>query len=230
MTDQNVQPETPAPMVAGTANDQFKKSFSNKFWGSMIAATFVHFGVFGFSPDWAAEDVSINPDEIGIVDIAPPEVEIPPPPEAIARPATPVIAEAIIDTDITMEATTFESNPIENLPPPPDEVETDISAAPFFVPVTVQASHADQTEVIRLLQREYPPLLKDAGIGGTVVVDLFVDTLGTVQRVVLHESSGYSAFDEAALRVAPLFKFNPALNREDKVAVWVRVPLTFTVD
>ena len=32
----------------------------------------------------------------------PPEIEIPPPPEAISRPATPVMATADIDDDITI--------------------------------------------------------------------------------------------------------------------------------
>ena len=211
----------------GTANDRFKRSFSAWFWGSMIAATAVHFAVFAFWPELQAEDVSIVVAEMEAVDI-PPEVEIPPPPEAIARPATPVVTDAVIEEDITIAVTTFDDNPVENLPPPPSEVEADISAAPTFTPMTVSPDLLNEREVQRALEREYPPLLRDAGIGGTVKVHFFIDEEGVVKDTRIDESSGHSALDEAALRVADVFEFTPALNRDKKVPVWISLPITFT--
>jgi len=41
-----------------TANERLKDSFSAWFWGSMIVATLVHFGVFAFWPELTAEDIS----------------------------------------------------------------------------------------------------------------------------------------------------------------------------
>ena len=79
-----------------SANDRFKASFGNWFWGSMIAATVIHAGAFAFWPEMTAEDFSMDTDEIEMIDL-PPEIEIPPPPEQIARPATPVITEATIE-------------------------------------------------------------------------------------------------------------------------------------
>jgi protein TonB len=216
-----------AAVAAGTANEQFKKSFSSWFWGSMITATVLHFVVFAFWPEMAAEDVSVSSDELEAIEL-PPEVEIPPPPAAIRRPATPVIATAQIDEDITIAQVTFEANPVENLPPPPEDVETDISAAPVFTPYTVAPDYTNATEVTRALEREYPPLLRDAGIGGTVQVWFFIDEVGQVTNQVVNESSGHTALDDAALRVAPVFEFTPALNRDKAVPVWVSLPITFT--
>jgi len=210
-----------------SANERFKKSFSGWFWGSMIAATVMHFAVFLMWPDLEAEDVSFTADELEAVEI-PPEVEIPPPPEAIARPATPVVAEAVIDDEITIEVNTFESVSVEDLPPPPSEVQTDISAAPTFTPYTVKPSYTNTNEIMRALEREYPALLRDAGIGGTVVVNFFIDEKGEVQNAVVETSSGHTALDDAALRVAPVFNFTPALNRDKVVPVWVEFPVTFT--
>ena len=210
-----------------TANDRFKRSFSGWFWGSMIAATALHFAVFAFWPSLEAEDVSFTADEIEAIEL-PPEIEIPPPPEAIARPATPVIAEAALDEDITIAPTTFEDNPVENLPPPPESVETDVSAAPTFTPFTVAPDITNRSEVQRALEREYPPLLRDAGIGGTVKVWFFINENGQVQQTQVNTSSGHSALDEAALRVADVFRFTPALNRDKKVPVWVALDITFT--
>ncbi len=210
-----------------TANDRFKRSFSGWFWGSMIAATVLHFAVFAFWPSLQAEDVSFSAAEIEAIEL-PPEIEIPPPPEAIARPATPVIADAAIDEDITIAPTTFEDNPVENLPPPPDVVETDVSAAPTFTPFTVAPDITNRSEVQRALEREYPPLLRDAGIGGTVKVWFFINEDGQVQQTQVNTSSGHSALDDAALRVADVFRFTPALNRDKKVPVWVALDITFT--
>ena len=99
-----------------TANDRLKKTFDSWFWGSMILATLIHFGAFVFTPEMTAEDFSFTSEELEAI-VMPPEIDIPPPPQAISRPATPVIATADIDEDITIAPTTFETNPVDDLPP-----------------------------------------------------------------------------------------------------------------
>jgi periplasmic protein TonB len=76
--------------------------------------------------------------------------------------------------------------------------------------------------------RNYPPLLRDAGIGGTPVVWFFIDENGRVVRTQLSRSSGYPALDEAAINVAQVMQFSPALNRDRRVQVWVEIPIVFT--
>ncbi|MCY4397864.1 MAG: M56 family metallopeptidase [Gemmatimonadetes bacterium] len=104
----------------------------------------------------------------------------------------------------------------------------DLSSEPAFTPFTVAPDYTNASEVRRALESEYPPLLRDAGIGGTVLVWFFIDEAGTVRNSFVNESSGSEALDEAALRVAPVFKFTPALNRDRAVPVWVSLPITFT--
>lgn len=211
-----------------TANERLKRTFDSWFWGSMIVATLLHFGAFSLAPEMTAEDFSFTSEELEAI-VMPPEIEIPPPPQAISRPATPVIAEANIDEDITIAPTTFEDNPIEDLPPPPDEIQTDISAAPTFTPFTVAPELQNVSEVQRALTREYPTVLRDSGIGGRVLVWFFIDEEGRVQQTQINESSGYEALDQAALNVAEIYRFSPAMNRENRVAVWVALPITFQV-
>ncbi|MDE2762082.1 MAG: energy transducer TonB [Gemmatimonadota bacterium] len=225
MTDHDRQGA--AAELSVTANDEFKRSFSTWFWGAIISATLVHFLVFALWPSMSADDVSFNRDEMVTIDI-PDEIEIPPPPEAIARPATPVITDAPIDEDITIEDITFDANPVENLPPPPEEVDTDISGAPQYTPYDVRPDYKNKAEMERALSREYPPLLRDAGIGGTTIVWFYIDEQGKVLRTQVHTSSGHKALDDAALKVADVAVFTPALNRDKPVPVWIQLPITFT--
>lgn len=220
---------SPSAAMAETANDRLKRSWDSMFWGSMIAATVLHFGTFQAWPEMTADDVSFTADELEAIEL-PPEIEIPPPPEAIARPATPVIAEAEVSEDITIAPTTFEDNPVENLPPPPESTgEGDIGAQPTFTPYTVAPDITNRNEVIRALEREYPPLLRDAGIGGTANIWFFIDESGRVQDTRIQQSSGHPQLDDAALKVADVMQFTPAMNRDKMVPVWVAFPITFQV-
>lgn len=105
----------------------------------------------------------------------------------------------------------------------------DIRTAPTFTPFTEAPSIRNREEVISAMARSYPPLLRDAGIGGTVRVWFFINDQGIVEQVRLDESSGHEALDEAALNVAGVYAFEPAKNDGKDVPVWVTFPITFQV-
>jgi TonB family protein len=102
------------------------------------------------------------------------------------------------------------------------------TAAPAFTPMTVRPELRNAADVQRALVRTYPPMLRDAGIGGTAIIWVFVDEKGTVQRTQLGTTAGYPALDEAALSVAGHMEFTPARNRNEVVAVWIQVPVIFS--
>ena len=212
-----------------SANDRFKTAAGRFFWCSLILATGVHFALFAYWPEMTAEVIEFSSEELTAIEL-PPEIEIPEAPQAISRPAVPVIATGDIDENITIAPTTFESNPVQQLPPPPTLAETtsaDLAAAPTFTPFTVRPEIRNREEVRFALQREYPPLLRDAGLGGVVQIWFFIDEEGKVVRTQVHESSGHQALDEAALKVADIIQFSPALNRDKRVPVWISLPVTF---
>jgi len=212
-----------------TANDRFKESYGARFWGAFIIATILHMAVFALWPELATQDYSISARELEFIEL-PPEIEIPPPPEAIVRPQTPVMATTDVDPDITIGVTTINAYEADDLPPPPEMgTAQEASSAPFFTPMTVRPGIRNRSEVQRALEREYPPLLRDAGIGGTVLVWFFIEEDGAIQRTQLHTSSGHRALDEAALRVAGVIDFTPALNRDRRVPVWISLPITFVI-
>lgn len=106
-------------------------------------------------------------------------------------------------------------------------VESNLASGPQFTPFTVAPKIANRVEVIEAMEREYPPLLRDAGIGGTVRVYFFITETGRVGERRIDVSSGHEALDRAALNVAEVYRFSPALNRDQLVPVWVSFPITF---
>jgi len=100
---------------------------------------------------------------------------------------------------------------------------------PGFTPMTVRPQLLNAEEIQRVLMREYPAVLRDAGIGGAPVLWLYIGTDGTVQRTQVQETSGFDALDQAAANVASVMRFTPAQNRDQTVAVWVQIPIRFQV-
>ncbi|HSK21382.1 MAG TPA: TonB family protein [Longimicrobiales bacterium] len=103
-----------------------------------------------------------------------------------------------------------------------------LADAPVFTPMTRAPELQNRQDVQTALVRNYPPLLRDAGIGGAPTVHFFIDDQGVVQKVLISKSSGYPALDDAALRVAATMQFTPGYNRDKPVSVWVEIPIVFT--
>jgi TonB family protein len=115
-------------------------------------------------------------------------------------------------------------------PPAPPVPATPKLDAPVFTPMTVRPQLVNTDEIQRALVRSYPPALRDAGISGTPTIWFYINEEGAVLRTQLSKSSGHQALDEAALTVARMMRFSPALNRDQRVAVWVEIPIVYRVN
>lgn len=74
----------------------------------------------------------------------------------------------------------------------------------------------------------YPEKLKEAGIEGTVIVQVHVKADGSVGKTHLLLGSGYDLFDRAALEAAMKIKFKPIQPDGGKaLSVWVALPVFF---
>ena len=76
---------------------------------------------------------------------------------------------------------------------------------------------------------EYPPALYQQGIEGRVLLKLFADSTGRLDDDSTHiaESSGYPAFDSAALTAAPRLRFAPGRRNGVAVAMSFTQPVVF---
>ena len=165
----------------------------------------------------------------------PPQVQVTAP--QIAAPKVgipkPVADEDVVDEDVVIatrdelaeiaapDVTTMaeggqisvEINPDDYLPAP-DE----------FVPLEIRP------EMIFDYKPDYPRLAKQAGITGTVWVNVLLDKEGNVKDAIIAKSSGTKSLDDAALQAAYKCKFKPGIQNGRPVNCWVTYPVEFKLD
>ena len=83
-------------------------------------------------------------------------------------------------------------------------------------------------EVVERVKPEYPLAARGTGVSGTVMVQALVLADGTVGDTRIVKS--IPPLDEAAASAVRKWKFKPALNKDVPTAVWVGVPVTFTLE
>ncbi|WP_420129762.1 energy transducer TonB [Longimicrobium sp.] len=89
----------------------------------------------------------------------------------------------------------------------------------------------ERTGLSRILERNYPAMLRDDRVSGRVVIEMVVDEEGVPvpgsARVI---EASHPAFGEATLRVADRFRFRPARINGNAVAVVVTIPIVWTAN
>lgn len=112
-------------------------------------------------------------------------------------------------------------------------VAADVAEVGEYVKLTADMTQPElknRPEVVGALNRYYPPLLREAGIGGTAQVLLWIDRTGEVTRWKVARSSGRAELDAAAAKVAESMAFMPAARGGEPAAVVVLVPVVFRPD
>ena len=75
---------------------------------------------------------------------------------------------------------------------------------------------------------EYPLNLWDQDMEGETLLRVRVTNTGEVDSVEVLESSGYQAFDSAAVSGALELRFRPARRDGKRIEVWAKVPVHFS--
>ena len=73
----------------------------------------------------------------------------------------------------------------------------------------------------------YPEIAQEAGIEGTVVVQVFIDKRGRVKDTLILKGIPNTGLDEAAISAIRKTRFRPAKQRERPVGVWISIPVNF---
>jgi protein TonB len=74
----------------------------------------------------------------------------------------------------------------------------------------------------------YPLDLWDQDVEGETLLRVRVTEMGAVDSVEVLQSSGFPAFDSAALQGARQLRYSPARRGGRRIAVWAKVPVQFS--
>lgn len=77
---------------------------------------------------------------------------------------------------------------------------------------------------------QYPEELWDAQVEGQTTLRLFISDQGSVDTVRVERTSGYAAFDSAALSGSRELRFDPATRGGKAVAAWFLLPVKFELN
>jgi protein TonB len=177
-----------------------------------------------------------TPDEpapvVGETVVLQPPAEVP---VQIAPPSaneTPITAAMV--TGIGKEGDVFGTpDPADDRPPTGNTNPGEAAPGTEYVPdagMVDELPLLDRNGLARLLERHYPPMLRDARVSGRVVVELIVDRDGRVrpESAKVIEAS-HAAFGEATVRAAERFRFRPAKIGGMMVPVKVSIPIVWTL-
>lgn len=96
--------------------------------------------------------------------------------------------------------------------------------------VEQRPSPINTRDLLRALERNYPPLLRDSRQTGTVQARFRVMADGSVDTASIRiTSSSDTAFNQATIRSLGVLRFRPAKVNGRPVRVWVELPIVWTV-
>ena len=172
-----------------------------------------------------------------------PELPAPPPPPAPAPPE-PVKSKAptlppapqplaIADTTPTPNAPVVAPAPPAPLPPMNAPVAAVApTAAPPAAPAPAPKVELPRSDADYLNNPKppYPPVSKRMGEQGRVIVRVYVSENGHPQKSELRTSSGFDRLDATAVATVMRWRFRPGMRGGAPEAMWVSVPIDFTLD
>jgi periplasmic protein TonB len=166
---------------------------------------------------------------------APPPLtqDAPPPQVAIAQPVAPPtmgVAVPVPDAEAPPEQTIASQEEIAQITPGVDAGKGDLVVAPPSddLPQFGEYVYVEELpEAITKVPPVYPDIAREAGVDGVVLVQALVGKDGKVKDVRVVKP--IPMLDDAAITAVKQWVFKPALSNNKPVAVWVAVPVRFSL-
>ena len=168
---------------------------------------------------------------------APPPLtqDAPPPQVQIAQPVAPPtvgVAVPVPDAEAPPEQTIASQEDIAQSTPGVSTGSDQIVVAPPSedeLPKLGEYVYVEELpEAVTKVQPEYPDIARQANVDGTVMLQVLVGKDGKVKDAKVVKS--VAMLDAAALSAVKQWIFKPALSNNKPVAVWVAVPMKFTLN
>ena len=208
-----------------------RHSYRKVFWISVAISAVVHAGFFALFPrlDFKAYAAAEKPIIIQLEEIPETRQERRPPPPP--RPVVPIATESSdVPDDATIETTELDFD-LDDIPPPPPLPADDEG---FDDSLELEEEEDEVVEIWKVEKQpvpkkkvvpDYPDIARRAGIQDKVFVLVLVGKDGKVEAV--GEVTGPPVFHEAARKAALQWEFEPAIQNDRPVRVWVSLPFNF---
>lgn len=203
--------------LVAVENVRFKKNYNKYLRNSLFFALVIHFLMFYFSPPFEFKPYVLKEEYFEAIDL-PEQFDIPPPPKEVAQPAIPMEAAEgeEVDEEADIAPTSFDD--VESLPPPPPPPSE--QAQEFY-------AFDEPPVLIKYVSPRYPDLARQAGIEGTVLLEVLVSDEGKVEQARVIQSDVTPAMEKAAIQAAKQFRFKPAKQRTVPVRARMAIPIRF---
>lgn len=204
-------------------------TYRKMLWSCVGASVAIHGVLFALFPTFEAEVYAKSEDPIIIQLEEIPETKQerrPPPP---ARPVVPVATDdPDVADDVTIEDTDIDLDLDDFAPPPPMEDLFDDVELEEEEEVVELWKVEKQPVPIKRAVPQYPDIARKANITGKVFVTALVNKEGRVEAI--GKVTGPEVFHEVARAAAQKWEFEPAIQNDKPVKVWVSLPFTFQLN
>ena len=227
------------PYGAPELKEVSRKYMTRAVIGAALAWSLVYLLSFG-----TTEVLKHKPHETSVIVVpyrelaAPPPLtqDAPPPQVQIAQPVAPPtvgVAVPVPDAEAPPEQTIASQEDIAQATPGVSQGNGDqIVVAPPSedeLPKLGEYVYVEELpEAITKVSPEYPDIARQANVDGTVQMQVLVGKDGKVKDAKVVKS--VAMLDAAALAAVKQWIFKPALSNNKPVAVWVMVPMKFTLN
>lgn len=210
------------------------------FRRAMIISCAVHLALIGI---YLAVKLYKPPDEAAYTGRVIRMETLPPPPPLSAAPPPPVIpTQQIVQPTIGVPV------PVPDAQAPEQTIMTQQELSAALTPVGLGTAGKDSLVIrgddlpsegefvyyedapapVTQVQPTYPEMAREANVQGRVVLHVLVGKDGRVKNVKVMRS--VTMLDQAAVDAVKKWVFKPALSNNKPVAVWVAVPVRFTLN
>ena len=203
-------------------------TYRKTFWTCTGISVVLQAALFGIFPSFEADAYVKSEDPVIIQLEEIPETKQqrrPPPP---ARPVVPIATDdPDLPDDVTIEDTDLDLDLDDLAPPPPLEdllEEVELEEEEIVELWRVEKQPIPTKRVVP----EYPDIARKANITGRVFVTALVGKDGKVEQI--GKITGSDVFHEAAKAAAQKWEFEPAIQNDKPVKVWVSLPFTFKLN
>ncbi len=170
----------------------------------------VHASVFaGYLLQPEAPTVLVNEISISFTNAQMPQRELAPQPKPIQRESEPVPADE---------------------PAPKETAQPVQQTEALPSPVQLDAEPDYRADYLNNLRPPYPMVARRMGYHGKVVLDVEVLAEGRAGDVQVHQSSGFTILDNAALQTVKTWRFTPAKRFGQAVTKRFLVPIKFSLE